>query len=659
MLGHLEVLLAGMSANLEQPIAHLRLLTEAERHQLVVEWNDTKRDYPPDLCLHHLFEAQVERTPDAIALTYEGQHLSYRELNERANQLAHYLRSLGVGSDVLVGLYMDRCLEMVIGIYAVIKAGGAYVPLDPEYPPERVVFMMQDAQAPVLLTQQKWLAGLPESKATLICVDTDGAAIAGYSTENLASAVGPDHLAYVIFTSGSTGRPKGVMNSHKGICNRLLWMQEAYQLSPVDRVMQKTPFSFDVSVWEFFWPLLVGARLVLARPGGHKDRDYLVRLIVEQEISTLHFVPSMLQIFLEANNVTQCRSLKRVICSGEALPYELQQRFFARMEAELHNLYGPTEAAVDVTYWACQHDDPRAVVPIGRPVANTQIYILDPYLQPVPVGVPGELHIGGVQVAHGYLNRPELTAEKFIHDPFSADPAARLYKTGDLARYLPDGAIEYLGRIDHQVKIRGFRIELGEIETVLGQHPRVQEAVVVVRETDQKADKQLVAYIVPAPDQEPTLPELRAFLAKKVPDYMIPAAFVILGSMPLTPNGKVNRRALPAPDPARPMVDQPYVGPRNDTEARLAQIWSEVLKVERVGIHDNFFEMGGHSLLATLMISRIQQRFQVDLPVQALFDAPTVAGLAVLLVQKEAGQLDDEMLLQMLAALEALPDDEV
>lgn len=671
MLGHLQVLLKGMAANLEQPLANLPLLTEAERYQLLIEWNNTGRNYPQDVCLHHLFEAQVERTPEAIAISLAGEHLTYQDLNERANQLAHHLRGLGVGPEVLVGIFMERSIEMVISIYAVIKAGGAYVPLDPDYPPERVALMLEDAQVPVLLTRQKLVASLPRTEAQIICVDTEWSALATHSTANPASGVTAANLAYVIFTSGSTGRPKGVMNTHRGICNRLLWMQEAYQLAPDDRVLQKTPFSFDVSVWEFFWPLLVGARLVLAQPGGHQDRDYLVRLIIEQAITTLHFVPSMLQIFLEAKNVEQCHSLKRVICSGEALPYELQQRFFDRLTAELHNLYGPTEAAVDVTYWQCQRDSARALVPIGRPVANTQIYVLDPHLQPAPIGVPGELYIGGVQVARGYLNRPDLTAEKFIRDPFlppsaqtspssTEDEGGRLYKTGDLARYLPDGAIEYLGRLDHQVKIRGFRIELGEIEAVLGQHQAIEKTAVVAIDTNQTANpKQLVAYIVPATAQTPSVNDLRTFLSKKLPDYMIPAAFVTLETIPLTPNGKINRRALPLPNLARPALEQSFVEPRNETEARLVQIWAEVLRVERVGVNDNFFDLGGHSLLATQVMARLQETFQVNLPLHTLFDAPTVAALAVMIVQKEVEHLADEELRQMLTSLETLSEDEV
>ena len=440
----------------------LPILNEAERRQLLVEWNQTRIEYPRSRCLHELIEEQVERAPDATAVIFEGKKLTYRQLDERANQLARYLQRLGVGPDTLVSICVERSLEMVVGLLGILKAGGAYVPMDPEYPKERLAFMLADAGAPILLTQSSLQGILPAHTGKVVRLDADWPLITRESAGRIPSSARAEHLAYMIYTSGSTGRPKGAMNTHVAIVNRLLWMQDAYRLTPSDRVLQKTPFSFDVSVWEFFWPLLTGAKLVVALPGAHRDAAYLADLIRKEEITTIHFVPSMLSAFLEAQGLElSCASLKRVICSGEALPYELQQRFFSILPAELHNLYGPTEAAVDVTYWACQRKSPLRTVPIGRPIANTQIYILDRHLQPTPIGVPGELHIGGIGLARGYFNRTELTAEKFIPDPFKSEPGARLYKTGDLARYLPDGAIEYLRRMDHQVKIRGFRIELG------------------------------------------------------------------------------------------------------------------------------------------------------------------------------------------------------
>ncbi|MEI7795464.1 MAG: amino acid adenylation domain-containing protein [Methylococcaceae bacterium] len=471
-------------------------LTDIERQKVLFDWNATQTDYPLDKCLHQLIEEQVERSPDAIAVIFNRQKLTYRELNNRANQLAHYLQSLEVKADSLVGICVERSLEMVIGILGIIKAGAAYVPLDSSYPQERLAFMVEDASVDVLLTQQNLMAHLPPSNAKNICLDSDWTTIAQFSYSNPELNVTPDNLAYMIYTSGSTGKPKGALNEHRGICNRLLWMQATYQLNSSDRILQKTPFSFDVSVWEFFWTLISGACLVVAKPEGHKDPDYLIEIIKEQQITTLHFVPPMLHILLETADLSHCTSIRRVICSGEALPYSLQQRFFAQTPAELHNLYGPTEAAIDVSYWQCHANSTLAIVPIGRPVANTQLYILNEQGQPTPIGVAGELHIGGVQVGRGYHNRPELTAEKFIPNPFAE---GRLYRTGDLARYLPDGEIEYIGRIDNQIKLRGFRIELGEIETALIEQSTVKQAVVLVHE-DKFGDKQLVSYIVANPE---------------------------------------------------------------------------------------------------------------------------------------------------------------
>ncbi|NJM18316.1 MAG: amino acid adenylation domain-containing protein, partial [Richelia sp. SM1_7_0] len=547
MVDHLQKLLEGIVANPQQRLSELPLLRESEQHQLLREWNNTEAEYPL-LCIHEIFEAQVERTPDAIAVVFEEQQLTYSELNAKANQLAHYLQQLGVKPEVLVGICVERSLDMVIGLLAILKAGGAYVPLDPNYPQKRLAYMLEDSQPSVLLTQQYLLESLPPHKSQVICIDSGWEQIASESTENPASNTTIDNLAYVIYTSGSTGKPKGVMNSHSGICNRLLWMQDTYQLTSADAVLQKTPFSFDVSVWEFFWTLMTGARLVVAQPEGHRDPNYLVNLIRKQQVTTLHFVPSMLQAFLEAEGLEKCQSLVRVIASGEALPAQLQERFFNRLNAQLHNLYGPTEAAVDVTYWQCKKDklSNQNTVPIGQPIANIQIYILDKYLKSVPMGVTGEVYIGGVGIARGYLNRPDLSAEKFIPNPFSTQ-ATRLYKTGDLARYLPSGDIEYIGRIDNQVKVRGLRIELGEIEAVITQYPAVRETVVVVRE-DKVDSQRIIAYVVAQTEQTLAISQLRSFLESNLPNYMVPAAFVTLEALPLTPNGKVDRKALPAPD---------------------------------------------------------------------------------------------------------------
>ena len=630
LTGHFGRLVESIGRDAGQRLSQLEMMSEEELHQVLVQYNQTKREYPREMSVHEMFEQQVERTPDAIAVVFEEQQLTYRELNRRANQLAHHLRRRGVGADMLVGVMMERSVEMVVSLLGILKAGGAYVPLDPEYPEHRLSFMMTDAGMTVLLTQQHLLGSLPEDcPSNVIALDADAAELDSESVDNPRSLTTERNLAYCIYTSGSTGQPKGAMNSHLGIYNRLLWMQEAYGLSADDRVLQKTTFSFDVSVWEFFWPLVTGARLVMARPGGHRDSAYLVRVINEQQITTLHFVPSMLQVFLEEDGLESCRTLKRVVCSGEALSFELQERFFSRLaEAELHNLYGPTEAAVDVTWWACERGSKLGVVPIGKAIANTQMYILDRYLQPVPVGVAGELYIGGVQLARGYLSRPELTAERFIPHPFSREAGERLYRTGDLARFYSDGNIRYLGRLDHQVKIRGFRVELGEIETALATHSSVRDVTVIVRE-DVPGDKRLVAYLV-AEQESASHEELRGYLQESLPDYMIPSAFVLMDELPLTPNGKLDRRMLPAPgqDGNELAGGGHYEQPRTAMEELVCGIWAEVLKLSTVSVTDSFFDLGGHSLLAVKLISRVRQALRVELRLQSIFDRPTVRAMA-------------------------------
>ncbi|MBD2559795.1 MULTISPECIES: non-ribosomal peptide synthetase [Nostoc] len=633
MTGHFQTLLAGIVANPKVPVSQLPLLTEIERYQLLHKWNDTQRDYPQDKCIHNLFEDQVERSPDAIAVVFEEQQLTYRELNQRANQLAQHLQKLGVGPEVLVGICIERSLLMVIGLLGILKAGGAYVPIDPDHPQQRLTFFLQDCQTRILLTQNKFKQALSSHEIQLICLDSEWATIAQERSDNPVTGIASHNLAYVIYTSGSTGVPKGAMNTHVGVCNRLLWMQDTYQLTQADRILQKTPLSFDVSVWEFFWPLFTGACLVVAQPGVHRDSAYLVKLIAEQKITTIHFVPSMLAIFLEEQRLETCNCLKRVICSGEALSFNLQQRFFAHLGAELHNLYGPTEAAIDVTAWTCDRASTRQEVLIGSPIANMQMYVLDNQQCLVPVGIPGELYIGGIGLARGYYNRPELTAEKFIPHPFSQEPGKRLYKTGDIGRYRPDGTIEYLGRIDNQVKIRGFRIELGEIESVLSQHANVQEALVIARQ-DTPNTQSLVAYFVPSHKQTLTISELRQFLKRQLPEYMVPSAFVMLETLPLTLNGKVDRRALPVPESYREL-EIGFVAPRTPIEEILALIWADVLRVEEVGIHDNFFELGGHSLLATQLVSRVRTTFGLEVPLRSLFEAATVADFAQYIQQRQ------------------------
>lgn len=495
MCGHYLRLLEAFAARPELRLCEAPLMSEEERAQIVEGWNDTRVEYPPHLTLHELFEAQVRRTPGAIAVVSEAGRLTYAELDRYADGLARRLVRLGVGPDVLVGVLMERSAEMVIALLGILKAGGAYVPLDPDYPKDRTAFVLEDTRLKVILTQSHLEGQMPATDARIISLDEQWDSLAEVDDWPPAHKGDADNLAYVIYTSGSTGRPKGVMVPHRGVCNRLLWMQDQYQIDETDVVLQKTPFSFDVSVWEFFWPLMTGARLVMARPGGHRDAAYLTEVVRAEGVTTMHFVPPMLRLFVEEPSFRDCASLRRVVCSGEALPVEFQKRFFAASKADLHNLYGPTEASVDVTFWECERETDSHTVPIGRPVANTQIYLLDRRLQPVPAGVPAELYIGGVQLARGYLNRPELTAERFIPDPFAQYPGARLYRTGDLARYLPDGQIEFLGRTDDQVKIRGLRIEPGEIETVLREHPAVDDVVVLARE-DTPGEKRLAAYLV-------------------------------------------------------------------------------------------------------------------------------------------------------------------
>ncbi len=652
MIGHFQILLEGIVSNPDTNISKLPLLTNVEQKQLIVGWNCTGKDFFQDQCIHQLFAAQVERTPDAVAVVFENEQLTYQQLNQKANQLAHYLQHRGVEPEKLVGICIERSLDMVIALLGILKAGGAYLPLDPSYPQERLAFMIQNSQISILISQQHLVEKFPVI-TEVICLDTNLEQIAHESLENPVCNITPENLAYVIYTSGSTGKPKGAMNTHRGICNRLLWMQDTYQLTTTDCVLQKTPFSFDVSVWEFFWTLLAGARLVIAQPGGHQDPNYLINLIAQQQITTLHFVPSMLQAFLEVEGLENCKSIKRVICSGEALSVELQQRFFTHLEAELYNLYGPTETAVDVTHWKCSPNNTyRQTVPIGRPIANTQIYLLDRNFNPVPIGVTGELYIGGVGVGRGYLHNFELTAEKFIPNPFTNfecediefnhkpnnSQSERLYKTGDLARYLSDGTIEFLGRMDDQVKVRGFRIELGEIEAALNQHPFVREAAVLARE-EKAGNKRLVAYIVTRQEDNNINNEinntnqnlsishdLRRFVKEKLPEYMVPTVFKFLETMPLTPSGKLNRQALPTLDGETP-IESVFTAPETSIEKQLSAIWTQVLGLEKVGINDNFFELGGDSILSLQVISKAKQAGLYLTPKQ-MFQYQTIAQLA-------------------------------
>jgi amino acid adenylation domain-containing protein/non-ribosomal peptide synthase protein (TIGR01720 family) len=621
LLAHLETLITHWEDCEQKRLSDLSLLTNSERHQLLIEWNDTAVQYDENSCIPKLFEAQVQRSPDAIAVVFEGSRLTYAELNRLADRLAGHLQTLDIGPETVVGIYAERSLEMVWALLGVLKTGAAYLPLDPAYPRELLSFMLKDSGVTVLLTQSELAHELPPHIAQVVILNDDhiGSGVSRIKVD-------PLNVAYAIYTSGSTGTPKAALNTHRGIVNRLRWMQDRYQLTANDRVLQKTPFTFDVSVWEFLWPLITGARLVLARPGGHQDAAYLIDLIVKEDITTLHFVPSMLRVWLETPGVESCSQLQRVICSGEALSADLEQLFFSRLKAELHNLYGPTEAAVDVTSWQCQPDNTNGSVPIGRPISNIRIYLLDRELEPVPVGLTGELYIGGVGVARSYLRRPDLTAERFVPDPFGGEPGARLYRTGDLAKYRYDGNIEFLNRLDHQIKLHGFRIELGEIEAKLGSHPAVREAVVIAVSTAPD-DQRLIAYITPVAGQKPTIKELRQFLKECVPHYMVPAAFVSLERLPLTATGKIDRRALPLPGAGRPDLEETFVAPRNEVETALVAIWKEVLAVNEVGINDNFFELGGDSILSMQIVFKAKQA-GLDLVPKDLFKHQTIAELA-------------------------------
>ncbi|MEH2348456.1 MAG: amino acid adenylation domain-containing protein [Nostoc sp.] len=598
-------------------------LTEQELYKILVEWNDTTIDYSKHLCIHELFEAQVEKTPEKIAVVFKEQQLTYQELNYQANKIAHYLQNLGVKPEVLVGICVERSLEMIVGMLGILKAGGAYVPLDPTYPKERLSFMLSDSQAQVVLTQEKFVEGLTASGAKLLCVDSDWESFQRKSNENPSSGVAPDNLAYVIYTSGSTGTPKGVLIQHQGVCNLIQAQIKLFDVQQNSRVLQFASFSFDASVWEMFMALCSGASLYIGTQDSLRPGTDLIKFLREQSITQITLPPTA----LAALPIEELPNLQTLIVAGEACNPKLiaewskGRRFF--------NAYGPTESTVCATVAEYTGD---TQLTIGRAIANTQVYILNNHQQPVPIGTPGELYIGGDGLARGYLNRPELTKEKFISNPFAEAEGNRLYKTGDLARFLPDGNIEFLGRIDHQVKIRGFRIELGEIEALLSQHSDVQQVVVIARE-DIPGDKRIVAYIVPNQKLDVSATTLKRFLQEKLPSYMVPAAFVILDSLPLTPNGKVDRQNLPAGDRTRPDLEETFIAPRNATEETLFSIWAKLLGLEQIGIDDNFFNLGGHSLIAAQILSRIREGFQVELFFHHIFANPTIAGLAGLIEQ--------------------------
>ncbi|HEX2740525.1 MAG TPA: amino acid adenylation domain-containing protein [Rubrobacter sp.] len=668
MLGHLQTLLKGIVEDPDRHLSELPLLTEAERHQLLFEWNETATEYPWDRCVHELFEEQAGRTPDAVAVVFEEEQLTYRELNRRANQLAHHLRALGVGPEVLVGICVERSLEMVVGLLGILKAGGTYVPLDPSYPATRLKFILGDAQAPVLLTQERFVEGLPDKHgAEVVRLDADWPLIARNAEENVRGRATADNLAYVIYTSGSTGQPKGVMIEHRALSSYVAAAIAAYEITASDRVLQFASLSFDASVEEIFPSLACGGTLVLRSGRMVDSMQRFVRECTECAISVLDLPTAFwheLVLAFESEGVVLPPSVRLVIIGGEkALAERVAQWHTVQTArpARLINTYGPTEATVVATHCelrpGASHDlVTGGEVPIGRPLGNALIYILDGSLNPLPIGVPGELHVGGPGLARGYVNRPELTSERFIPDLFSDAPGARLYKTGDVARWRRDGNIEFLGRVDDQVKIRGFRVEPAEVEAVLGRHPALRGTAVLAR-MDAFGDERLVAYAVPHGRPAPTARELGDYLKERLPDYMVPSAFVTLDSLPLTPSNKVDRRALPDPDLSRFRAENAYAEPRTPVEEQLVEIWEEVLGIERVGIQDGFFELGGHSLLATRVVSRLNRHFGVELPLRVLFEDPTIEGLALAVTQMQAeAEIDIE---ELLAQVEQMQDQPV
>ena len=638
LLTHLQTLLENLPAGADKAVCDMPLLTERESKQILIDWNHT--GVPSVLMsIQQRFEAQVESTPDATAVIMDGQQLSYRELNSRSNQLAHYLRRLGVGADVKVGICIDRSIEMVIGVLATVKAGGAYVPLDPEYPRERLRFMLEDAQCSVLLTTRCLLSRLPETHIEVVCSDRDWHKIERETDDNPQNTIAGDNLLYVIYTSGSSGRPKGVAMTECALANLLSWQLEQSDLSTAARTLQFASLSFDVSFQEIFSTWCSGGTLLLISDEMRRDAASLLRFLDQQKVQRIFLPFVYLQHLAEAveSGSTVPAYLTEIITAGEQLEItpQIASLCSSLNDCTLHNHYGPSESHVVTAHsLSCPVDWPT-LPPIGRPIANTQIYILDQNLQVAPIGVPGQLCIGGLSLSRGYLNQPSLTAEKFFPNPFGVEAGRRLYLTGDLARYQYDGNIEFLGRIDNQVKIRGFRVELGEIEARLVGHPRVHEAVVVARE-DVKGGRKLIGYVVPVSmSSEDLAHELRSYLKNSLPDYMVPATFVTMEALPQTPSGKIDRRALAAVEDSESSVNEQYEAPRGPTEEKLAEIWGAVLRIERVGIRDNFFELGGHSLLATQLISRVRNTFNVELPLRSLFESPTLVELASVIIELE------------------------
>ncbi|WP_234017158.1 non-ribosomal peptide synthetase [Nostoc sp. 'Lobaria pulmonaria (5183) cyanobiont'] len=664
MVDHWRRLLEAIVANPQQRLSEFQLLTESEQQQLLVEWNQTQVEYPQDKCIYELFEAQVKKTPDAVAVVFESKQLTYWELNARANQLAHYLQSLGVKPEVLIGICVERSVEMAVAILATLKAGGVYIPIDPNYPTQRITEISKDAGIEIILTQQHLEVLLEEQSRQLVALDSNRSEIAEQPTDNCHSQANSENLAYVIYTSGSTGKPKGVAVTHQALVNYALEIANQFKLQKSDRVLQFASIGFDVVVEELFPTWIKGATVVL--PGTSKTlscQEFQQLIEIEQltvfELPTAYWHQWVSELYSVQETVPIC--VRLAIVGGERILGE-RLRQWQQLSTSLIHVYGLTETTVTSTLYHLNSDaellEAATELPIGQPVANTEIYLLDSYLQPVPVGVPGEIYLGGAGLARGYLNRPELTAQRFIPNPFSQNAGARLYRTGDQARYLPDGNIEYIGRIDHQVKLRGFRIELGEIESILSQIPEVKECVVIDRE-DIPDQKRLVAYLVTEESQEFAIAQVRSFLKSQLPDYMIPSAFVELKTLPLTSNGKIDRKILPVPDWTRLEAEATFVPPQSPLEEAIAEIWVQLLNVNQIGINDNFFDLGGHSLIATQLVSRLRKAFQVELPLRYIFEFPTIAELAVTIVQSQIEQMNNEEKVQFLAAMKDLSEEEI
>lgn len=621
---HLLILLSAAIAAPDQKISELPLLSETERRQMLVEWNATAEAYP-EMTLHQLVEEQVDRSPDAVAVVSKNASITYRELDRRANKIAHSFQAMGIGPDAVIAVCLDRSIDMVTASLGILKSGAGYLPVDVSYPADRIAYMLQDACVSAVIAAPNTAASVPDGPAPLVVLDSES--FEQQRVERPQAHASPDNVAYVIYTSGSTGKPKGVVIEHRAVVNYLMWIRNRWPMGVGDAVLQCASPGFDMSVWEVWNALATGARLVIANARGYGDPGYLARCINDYQVTHALFVPSVLELLGQHPDFARCTSLRCLFAGGEALKHSLVQLIRSRRDVEIVNMYGPTETTFNATFWVTGGSEPtlESMEPIGRPIANDRVYILDSALNPVPIGVPGELHIGGASVGRGYLRRPELTAERFIPDPFV--PGGRAYKTGDICRFRADGVIEYLGRNDRQVKMRGFRIELGEIEAGLCEHSSIRQAAVIARE-DAPGDVRLTAYLVTAAGDNPADADLRRFLRDRLPDYMIPAAFVVVPSLPLTSSGKLDMKALPVPDALRPSSAIQYEAPRSEIESAIAAMWKEVLRVDQVGVHDNFFDLGGHSLLLIKVQGRIEQHLNRNLEIVDLFRYPTIETLA-------------------------------